>query len=838
MRTESTIRLLPGPVAITGVGLATSLGLTAEATWAAVRDGHCGMGAMPHMESPLPPGSDGGQAPPLPADFATELPREARYLRWAIEAALRDAGAPDAQAIDGDRCAVMLGTTLHGMRAGGRFLRTGDYAHLRDFLAGDTLRLATAGLGLAGPSATTCSACSSSLGAVALGATMLRAGHADRVIAGGYDAISEYAWAGFNALRLVSPVPLRPFTKGRQGMKLGEGYGIVVLERLPDVALRSGRARAIVSGWGESADAHHLTQPHPRGEGASRAMRAALAGAGVEATALDLIAAHATGTPDNDAAEYAALADLLGDKLRDVPVVAFKSHLGHTLGGAGTAELILSTLAIRDGLVPACANVDPAHIEFDGLRVSSGTATSRPIRRTLNTSLGFGGANTCVVLSAPDAPASPLRDFAGATSDANRSAPRTPPPHAATGATRRSGSAGGASLGIAPGTPTDLCPREVWITGIGVVLPGVAGNDAFVARLRDPAAEPAWASPPAAIDEADFLHLLNARRVRRMSTYVKLTLAAAALACGDAGIEGRAASLAETAALLGTTHGSSSHCHTYYSQLVREGVTAANPVLFAEGVPNVGAAQLSLMLGLKGACQSIIGSRTAGLDALRLAWLRIASGASDRIIVGAGEESQPDVEKAYESCGLRSADGGPSSAPFTTARGFCSTAGAVSFILESADAARAGGRTPYAVIDQAVALSGEREMLPRTLGRLLAMTPPTSHVISSANGTWLDRAEQAALSRLPAETTIGNAYAPFGEGFSVTALIGIAAALLTGEVPLAKAAGGSVKEGSRRTGLGERGGYFRALCSDWTGAAASATLHLSVRSAGGDAQAV
>ena len=123
-----------------------------------------------------------------------------------------------------------------------------------------------------------------------------------------------------------------------------------------------------------------------------------------------------------------------------------------------------------------------------------------------------------------------------------------------------------------------------------------------------------------------------------MSDYVKLTLAAAALACRDAGIEDMPAFAEDCAAVLGSTHGSSNYSCAYYSQIVKEGIGAANPMLFAEAVPNAGAAQLSLMLALKGACQTVIGTRTAGLDAIALAAARIRSGAWDRAIVGAGEE--------------------------------------------------------------------------------------------------------------------------------------------------------------------------------------------------------
>jgi 3-oxoacyl-(acyl-carrier-protein) synthase len=759
-------------VVITGMGLTSALGTSAEETWRAVLAGRCGTGAMSAMESPLPPGRDGCQAPPLPEDFEPDLPREARYLRWTILEALRDAGAFDRLPAEGSRCAVMLGTTLHGMRAAGRFLRSGNYDELRNFPAGDTLRLATRGLGLNGGAATTCSACSSSLGSIALAVTLLESGQADLVVAGGYDTISEYVWGGFNALRLVAEGPLRPFARGRQGMKLGEGYGIVVLERATDARRRGADVRAVIAGWGESADAHHLTRPHPAGEGASTAMRAALERANIDASQLDLIAAHATGTPDNDAAEYAAIRDLLGERIADVPVVCFKSHLGHTLGGAGAAELILSAMALREGIVPACANVSPEQIEFQGLRVSHGESIRRRIRFTLNTSLGFGGANTCVVLSGSAKPqaAAPARKA-----------------------------------------------REVWVIGVGVIIPGAIGNDAFVARLRDPAPT-AWERPLGTIEDSGFEHLLNARRIRRMSPYVKLTLAAATIACRDAQLEGCTDLLAQTSAMLGTTHGSSSYSHDYYAQIVREGVLAANPMLFAEGVPNVGAAQLSLMLGLKAACQSIIGTRTAGLDALRLAWLRIAGGAAERAIVGGGEESHPCVEGAYESCGLRSR--GPSSPPFVGEAGFCSSRGAVCLVLESSDSARARGAVPYAKIDHAIARSGERELLPRTLAALLTESPACQQVLSSANATWLDRAERAGIWRALPQASVGSANDACGELFSATALANLAAALLTGHLPSLRCPPpGSGFDGPHFAGHGEKLDRFAVLCSDWTGGA-------------------
>jgi 3-oxoacyl-[acyl-carrier-protein] synthase II len=547
--------------------------------------------------------------------------------------------------------------------------------------------------------------------------TLLQSGEFDLILAGGYDPISEYVYAGFNSLRLVANGPLRPFSRGREGMKLAEGYAIVALERESTSRARARQPIALIVGLGESADAHHLTQPHPQGDGAARAMSEALRCADLQPSDIGLIAAHATGTPDNDAAEFAAMSRVFGPGLSQVPVVAFKSHLGHTLGAAGAVELILSAMALGEQVVPPCANVCADDVEFSGLNLSLGEAKSAKVSATLNTSLGFGGANTCVVLAAAQGPG------AGAT----------------------------------------LRRREVFVTGIGIVLPGAIGNEAFVARVKDPGA--ALEQDCGLIPEAEFAHLLNARRVRRMSDYVKYSLAATALAFADAGIIDVPGFANSCAAILGTTHGSATYCCDYYGQIVREGFAAANPMLFAEGVPNAAAAHLSLMMSLKGACQTIIGTRTAGLDALRLSAARIAQGQWDRAVVSAGEEFCETVNRAYAHCGLRHPDG------------FFTGCGAITFVLESAESVTGrNGSARGRVFGGASAAPSEgrwAEGYAHILARL--GTPPV--MVGSANRTWIDRIESAGLrghGQLP------NLHNRFGETFSVSPLIEMAAVMLGG----------------------------------------------------------
>lgn len=716
----------PGRVAITGMGLVTSLGLDVRSTWSAVMSGRVGFGPMSAMESALPPGSTGGQAPELPAAYSPGLAREARYLRWTIEQALGDAGLDPGSAYPAARRFALFGTTLHGIRAGGRFLRTGDCGQLRDFLAASTAACALRGLGVEGGAATTCSACSSSLGAIALGITLLSSGHADVVIAGGYDAIGEYVWSGFNSLRLISPGAVRPFAKGREGMKIAEGYGIVILERERDALQRRARVHAVIDGWGETADAHHLTQPHPQGLGAARAMRLAMAGVGGASEPIGLVSAHATATPDNDAAEYQALRAVFGPRLPETNVVGFKSYVGHTLGAAGAVELILSACAMNSGRVPACANVTPEQVEFEGLRVAPKGGGRVLIERTLNTSLGFGGANACVTMT---------------RARADPGAPRPSPP-------RRPA-------------------IEAWITGVGLVLPAITDPRALVERLAagDGVFDDAAAS--ASIDDAQLARVMNVRRARRLSPGVKFMLASVTLAVKDARLDQDAARLSDADAILASTHGSPSFCSEFYGQVVREGAQSANPVLFAEGVPNAPAAHVSTTFGLGGACQVIIGSRNSGLDALGLASLRIGSGACDRIIVGASEESHPILERAYRHFGLRHAD------VDTTGGVACG----VAFVVESGPAARARGAPPLAGIASWRTSGARRRGAASNVLHVLRHLGPVEHVLGSANRTWIDRAESLGLRRLGWTPTLHTPLAAAGEFSAAGPLLAVAWAL-------------------------------------------------------------
>ena len=729
------------PIAITGAGLATSLGVGREAAWQNLCAGQIGLGPYTQIEAPAQADRGGGEVTPssdLPCpsprkvrETGETIPgaREATLLRFALDEALRHAGLPpedqSSWPYEPHRVGLMLGTTLHGMTAGGRMVRSGSAQPLRDFLAPAVIARATAHLRLEGFAATTCSACSSGLGSVLLGATLLRNGELDLVVAGGYDPISEYAYAGFNSLRLVDEQNPRPFARDRAGMKVSEGYALLTLERTPEVARRGAHAFLYLRGGGESADAHHLTQPQPEGTGAARAINQALQEAQLLPGDVDLAVAHATGTPDNDAAEVAALSSVLGDAMANLPVVGLKSRLGHTLGAAGAAELIFAGLALRDGVLPTTATTAPGDVDFEPFRLAAGDARPAQLSTSINTSLGFGGANTCVVTSR-------LR---------------------------------GNSDTVEP-----KALREVWITGVGVVAPGAVGNDAFKNHIEE--GRRAVHGP---VPDDELAPHLNARRVRRLSDYVKLTLAAANLALEDAGVAAlddaaRADWAAGASGLLATAHGSTHYSYDYYRGLVDDGLSSANPMLFAEGVPNAGAAHLSMALGLKGACQSIIGSRTGGLDALRLAALRIADGSQDRVVVCAGEEHDELVDRCYAELGL----------PLET------SACAVTLVLESPAAAQARGASARGVVEAGAQVHFNHRPRPgvRGLESLLEqqVAAGARNVVACSCGAWTDRFEAQALGRASARhgLTVSSLRGRLAESFSATPLAAIAASLLTG----------------------------------------------------------
>ena len=400
-------------VLVTGLGAVTAAGPSTADLERALRGSETCIRPLSLLDAGKARARLAGEVAAIPKDPL--LPREARARasrseRLAIAAAAEAIAASglDLARIAPERLGVALGSSTGGM------LETEDYVAARhDGRAGRRLRpkllaasvgspgalLATA-LGAAGPRLAPSTACSSSAIALAMALGWVRRGLADVVVAGGADALSRMTFSGFHSLHAMSAEPCRPFDRRRDGMTLGEGAAVLVLESEAHARERGAPAVAELAGAAMSCDASHLTAPERDGAGAARAFARALADAGVGPDRLDYVNAHGTGTVQNDLAEALALRRVLGEATPRVAVSSTKGLIGHLLGAAGAVEAVIGALAIAGGFAPASFNLeepDP-RCELDLVR---GGPREMPVGAVASSSYGFGGNNCTLVLRRP-----------------------------------------------------------------------------------------------------------------------------------------------------------------------------------------------------------------------------------------------------------------------------------------------------------------------------------------------------------------------------------------------------------------------------------------------------
>ena len=340
----------------------------------------------------------------LPPSLRRRLSRSDVFaLRAAAEALAESGVAADTAP---DRIGLALGGTTAGMLRAEECLRARLEHRIDRYLPDPILGSPISAsadvvarvFGIAGPRLSLSTACSSSANALGTALDWIRLGRADAVVTGGTESLCRMTFAGFNALHALSLEPCRPFDRRRSGLSLGEGAAILVVESAARAARRGVRVHAELVGYGNSADAHHLTAPHPEGLGAVLAMRRALAGAGLRPEQIDYINAHGTGTPLNDAVEAGAIRTVFGDPAACPAVSSTKGAVGHTLGAAGAIEALATVLALRDGFLPPTVNLDEADPSW-GLDFVPRRSRAASPRYALSNSYGFGGNNTSVVLA-------------------------------------------------------------------------------------------------------------------------------------------------------------------------------------------------------------------------------------------------------------------------------------------------------------------------------------------------------------------------------------------------------------------------------------------------------
>jgi 3-oxoacyl-[acyl-carrier-protein] synthase II len=399
-------------VVVTGLGATTPLGGDVGSTWDAMVAGKSGVNALTEDWAAQLPVRIAAQLAVEPVEKldriqARRLDRAEQVALVAMREAWADAGAPD---VPKDRLAVSVGTGIGGAIT---LLNQDDILEQSGprRVSPHTVPMlmpngpaAWIGLELGAQAGVHCvaSACATGAEAIALGLDIIRSGRADIVVAGGTEAvIHALPIAGFASMRAMSTrndepeKASRPWDKARDGFVLGEGAGVVVLERGESARARGAKVYARLAGAGLSSDGYDIVQPHPDGDGAVRAIAAALRDAGVDKRDIVHVNAHATSTPVGDMAEIKALHRALGEH---AVITSTKSMTGHLLGAAGAVESIATILAVYHGVVPPTINLDDPDDELD-LDVAAHKPRHLEVPAALNNSFGFGGHNAALVFA-------------------------------------------------------------------------------------------------------------------------------------------------------------------------------------------------------------------------------------------------------------------------------------------------------------------------------------------------------------------------------------------------------------------------------------------------------
>ncbi len=803
------------PIAVSGYGLTTALGVGKDVNWRAISAGEAGLRQIRRFEvgdypvrlggeAPAPgaaapflaesssgiagPWSEGDACSECTGDSSASGPVETEQLRRVVQEAFAQARLESTRAARSSRLALVVGSSLAGSSTADAFFAdyasrgasAADYRLLEGYYVDNQLNSIAAAVGVDTAAVLVSNACAAGGSSVSTAARWLQLGRADVVVALGFDPLSVFTFAGFGSLKALSTTAMRPFSKNRDGMLLGDGYAAIVLERLEDALARGGEPAALLVGYGESTDAHHLTQPHPHGAGAAAAMRSALEGAELSPQAIDYINCHGTGTRANDSAEVAAMRQVFGDRLVALPVSSSKPFFGHTLGAAGTVEAAVTLMSLQQQTLPPTLDVDELDPGFSDLDV---VPDSRPalLRYAMSNSFGFGGSNVSLVFG---------RWSGNAQELAARPGSQGPQRATAHGARR-----------------TETPPRALAVVeGVGVVSPwglgvealrrGLLSGKPFLSETRASARGvpvPRRAAVLGSVLDAA-REMLAARSLRRVAPISLAAVAAAHLAyeqveAGDF-LPSRGSALDEhtrnrTAVLLGTVFGAAQYHFDYYESLYLGGLRDASPLLFSESVMNAAPGHVALHFGLHGPSLAMVGGEDVGLLALGDALDRLRLGEIDAALAGGAEEYCDFVHAGLAQQGLVSAEPGT---PFGTIRPLFGEGAALLFLSRGA-AAPAGARRKGCVLGWGAARRRADEHVRECVERATRTALDDAEVaaadidlvVLSAAGGPHDVAELEGVGDVLADGRQRHVLAPkeiIGEGFACASVLQAVAAIL------------------------------------------------------------
>lgn len=517
-----------------------------------------------------------------------EYDRSVRLCLHAAQEAIQDSGlTPEALRNAG----VILGSCVGGAASIDHFY-TGLLEGREE--TGDILKMSASSiaantafvLGAEGETANIVNACAAGTMSVAYACDLIRLGRGQLFLAGGTDAFSSLAYAGFNALHALSAGPCSPLNHS-DGITLGEGAGILVVEDYDHAVARGAKIYCEVAGWGVSSDAFHITAPHPQGEGQISALRRAMVNAGTQASNIGYINAHGTGTAKNDAAEFLSLHTLFDGATPSVS--STKSMTGHCLGAAGAVEAVLSVKALTEDTVPpttgyAEADLTPLAEKAGNLDCVVNTARPKALENVMSNSFAFGGTNASIIFS------------------------KKPHPAPATG-------------------EADLC-----VTGIGALV-----------------ADKGETLPLAPADFA--ARAVKLGFYRKLDRFSQMQLLSGIDALRDGGFVIDESNASMVGSTIGTADGPMAEITAFQKIVCEKGPAAGSAFSFPNTVYNAAGGHLSIFTGIKGFCATIANGAQAGLQSVCCACDQLRSGAVRTVLASGTDENSENITDLYRRLG-------------------------------------------------------------------------------------------------------------------------------------------------------------------------------------------
>ncbi|RFA32964.1 beta-ketoacyl synthase [Virgibacillus dokdonensis] len=646
-------------VAVTGIGVLSSIGNDREEFWNSLLEGKVGLRKMKQYDSSNLITDFAGEVQGFdPSEKLSESEKKqtercAQLSYFAASEALKQAKLP-ADFYNHSKKGVVIGTSLGGMLNGEEFhrqwIRNGLDSTDKDLLLSYPIHTSADFLSkcflLKGPKITISTACAAGSNAIGYGADLIRNGKADMMLVGGADPLSLLSLSGFNSLKAMSNEPCSPYSESK-GITLAEGAGFLVVERLDKALERGAEILALIKGYGLSSDAYHPTAPNPGGKGAYQSMQSALNHSNVPAEKIGYINGHGTGTPANDTAESIAIKNLFRTYANQIPISSTKSMIGHTLGAAGAIEGITSILALKNQVLPPTANYNEGRNRF-GMDFVPNHSRKHHFNTVLSNSFAFGGNNASVVFE-------------------------------------RFNSSHQKSIEDQQEEKTE----RVVVTGFGTVEPLGVGKEELWDSLQNnrnsleemPYTENQYNAIVGAIpSERSYRKLINPMVLRRLDLLGKLGMASTKLAMDHSNLKITRYNNQRIGVIFGTSSGPLETVEKVNRSIIEHGPEKTKPGLFPNTVMNAAAGHICLNYQIKGPTTTICSGGVAGSQALIYGYQLIQNGILDVAIIVAADEYHEVIHAGYDRSNVLGNDPSPFS---RNSKGFALSGGSTTIVLES-----------------------------------------------------------------------------------------------------------------------------------------------------------